>query len=189
MEFSRYVIIDCEFTGDIPGLHEIVDITLIVTTRHLDTLDTFSTLAHPNYPETASVDGLAISGYDPLEWNKKGAVDQEILARNTEKFLKTWQKKTFSKEKLIPISNGIRHDLAFLYQLISLDTLDLDVTIDLSTISEFYNCLLKGEGKAPRSLGNIASSLGVSLINPHSSKDDCMATLESLKELRNLLRL
>ena len=77
----KIVFVDLEMTGLYPFVNEIVEIrALIVNGRNFEIEKEFHAKVRPLHPETATKDGLEISGYNTLDW-KDSPHPKEILEK------------------------------------------------------------------------------------------------------------
>lgn len=74
-------ITDLETSGDIPGMHEILEIGLVVCDpKTFEVIDTLNIKARPEHIETADPAALACNGYHPENWQNTVSLEEALKA-------------------------------------------------------------------------------------------------------------
>jgi DNA polymerase III alpha subunit (gram-positive type) len=76
---DTFAITDIETTGDVPGVHEILEIGLVLCDRKtFKILDTLNIKVKPKHIETAIPKALALNGYKEENWKEAVSLEEAM---------------------------------------------------------------------------------------------------------------
>lgn len=163
--------LDCETTGLDPTTHEIIDIAAIRVSHDLQELKRVQCFVSPQFPERASPEAAALTGFSPARWR---ALDPVPLAEALDRI-------TPCVEGAELIGQFVRFDEQFLRAAFSSSQRKpcwSSITHDLITLALPFSAALPN-----RRLPTLCAAFGVSLVSPHRALCDVSAALEIARKL------
>lgn len=171
--------VDIETTGDLPGTHEIVQISVVVFNNKFEPLNRFLSYVRPLHPEYAMEEAMNVNKLS-LEKLMKEPTPAQV--RNL--FI-NWKESHFGDEKIKVLGHNVgQFDVQFLKLFFSpktYDSLFRRRVMDTSGIAEF----LKMQGKIPSNVETTFDALlnhfGIIPKARHDAYEDTLLTIELLK--------
>lgn len=186
---KRYLSIDLEMSGSIPGEHDIIQIGAVLVNENFEVLSEFESLVYPENeadfdPGSKKVHGISRFELEEAPSLEEALDDLEFWLQEEGGFS---SRKAMSSLKLC--GQGINNDISFLkaaYHQVNLTWPFAYQCIDLQDISMFYEHILKANGlPSPDrlNLNSIASFLGMERErNKHNALEDAILTARCLAE-------
>lgn len=105
--------LDVESTGLIPGFHEIVNVGIVLADLEGNELARLLLYIHPNHPERAAPEALAINGYEAEVWRQMGAVSPTVAVDSLIAFYKS----STGGKRVLMVAYNAQFDAAFMDHL------------------------------------------------------------------------
>lgn len=169
----KYVGVDTETTGLVPGSDEIVSVAVQLLDSDLNNVgEPMLIHAYPSSEELMSPEARAINGYDRDEWAARGSITQEELADQMRNFIAGVSGAYF-------LGHNVGFDVAFIKALVGAEFYEANVpeqvvcTMDLSYRMKRSGALVSANVR----LGVVCEALGIKLSNAHSALPDMEASV------------
>ncbi|HWC57590.1 MAG TPA: 3'-5' exonuclease [Candidatus Paceibacterota bacterium] len=170
--------IDVETTGTDPGVHEIIELGLVLTRLKDDTLTVIDQLdlkTQPEHLETADPVALRINGYNEADW---------LFAAGLTDAIKTFGQKT---DGAVFVAHNITFDAAFIDAAFKKTGVENKMYFQkLDTLSIAFSKLHDADDMGKLSLKALCEKFGIENKKAHTAFADAYATYELFKKLMHL---
>ncbi|AHW59956.1 DNA polymerase-3 subunit epsilon [Draconibacterium orientale] len=187
---EHYLCLDLEMSGQIPGVHDVIQIGAVLLDDKFEQISTFESLIYPENEADFDPGSKRIHGISRFELEEAPSLEETI------EDLEYWlqgeggfpSRKAMCDIKIC--GQGINNDISFLkasYETVNLTWPFAYQYIDLQDIMLFYKTILEANGKeVPKGLGlnAIAEYLDMERTrNKHNALEDAELTGYCLSEL------
>ena len=172
--------IDCETTGLVAGVHEIIEFTVLLHSKDFKPLDRFTSTIQPMHPEVAQQEAMDVNGFTLKELASAPTPTQ------VRSIFYQWCDEVVMDRKIIPLGHNYTFDKGFLQKFLGVhyESYFHYKNRDTQTVSQY----LRDSNKLDiKSTGLVSLAKHFSIAHKaHTSYGDAKATLQLYRRLLSI---